>query len=399
MPNLMNAWMVDRAPGASTPVFNSGTLVSGSTLTGITGVGTGQTSLPGSYPTLQASGTVLPTPNTGGSYTGAFLAMKNAVGFDGSTYLYGLPTHAAASSFSLSCWVNFYDPFIVGYDPNSTQGAIYQSLFTRANPGYPNVAQSTASLCVMTGIQQESAGTLYTAFGIPIIGPAWNAPGPGFGNLQVGATLEVDSEAVLDAWAPFVFPGAGPDTGWVNMLYSLHAVGGFFYATVYANDYPLLQNVNTFISSANIIFNQADYTSQGYTFDPDTGLLILPAGGSYAEKNCIGGGANLGLAGIQSSAPVNGNGWKGEMTELWIAPGQYIDFTVAANRAKFHNTDLTGAVYDACDLGSTGALPTGSAPLIYCSGGSNLFPANRAQAGTFTVSGALFDVDNPPQVH
>lgn len=83
-----------------------------------------------------------------------------------------------------------------------------------------------------------------------------------------------------------------------------------------------------------------------------------------------------------------GGRYDGGMAELYFAPGQYIDLSVEANRRKF-----ISATGKPVDLGSTGATPTGTAPLVYLhlSDGetANNFAVNRGTGGNFTVTGAL----------
>lgn len=78
----------------------------------------------------------------------------------------------------------------------------------------------------------------------------------------------------------------------------------------------------------------------------------------------------------------------GCLTELYFAPGQFLDFSVVANRRKF--IDAYGRpVY----LGATGQAPTGTAPLVY----QRLFKSqpvagfatNSGPGGDFTITGTL----------
>jgi hypothetical protein len=85
--------------------------------------------------------------------------------------------------------------------------------------------------------------------------------------------------------------------------------------------------------------------------------------------------------------PRDGEGFRGGVTELWIAPGQFIDWSVAANRYKFHNSDTgvgnpsSASIWAPCDIGSTGKTPTGTKPLIYLTGKNLDFNKNRAKNG------------------
>jgi hypothetical protein len=83
-----------------------------------------------------------------------------------------------------------------------------------------------------------------------------------------------------------------------------------------------------------------------------------------------------------------GSKMNGCMTELYFAPGQFLDFSDAANVAKFR-TSLGTPMY----LGIDGSLPTGSAPLVYqrviAGGAASTFATNRATGGDFTITGTL----------
>ena len=80
---------------------------------------------------------------------------------------------------------------------------------------------------------------------------------------------------------------------------------------------------------------------------------------------------------------IGTNKLDGVLSELYFAPGQYLDFSVEANRRKFITAEGTPA-----NLGADGSLPTGTAPLIYCAGGKDAFPANYGTGGSFSAVGA-----------
>lgn len=87
---------------------------------------------------------------------------------------------------------------------------------------------------------------------------------------------------------------------------------------------------------------------------------------------------------------TQGGGFRldGGLAELYFAPGQFLDFSIAANRRKFYSP-LGKPVF----IGVDGSVPTGTAPLIYChlDKGEAVanFAKNRAGKGDFTVTGAL----------
>ena len=85
----------------------------------------------------------------------------------------------------------------------------------------------------------------------------------------------------------------------------------------------------------------------------------------------------------------------GCLAELYLAPGQYLDFSNVYNRRKF-----ISASGKPVHLGTTGALPTGTAPLVY----QHLddaeavadFATNRGTGGDFTITGTLATGSDSP---
>lgn len=82
-----------------------------------------------------------------------------------------------------------------------------------------------------------------------------------------------------------------------------------------------------------------------------------------------------------------GGDYAGCLAELWV-DDSYIDFSNSANRAKFFNAG------DPVDLGSTGNIPTGSAPDLYMRFVSGSLGVNSgADGGTGTLTGNVADGD------
>jgi hypothetical protein len=86
-------------------------------------------------------------------------------------------------------------------------------------------------------------------------------------------------------------------------------------------------------------------------------------------------------------SPSLGFKLNGCLAEFYFAPGQFLDFSVLANRRKFIASGRP--VF----LGTDGSLPTGTAPLIYqhLSDGEAVanFATNRGTGGNFTITGTL----------
>ena len=76
-----------------------------------------------------------------------------------------------------------------------------------------------------------------------------------------------------------------------------------------------------------------------------------------------------------------------DFADLWF-DASYLDITAAANRRKF--IDGSGRPVN---LGVDGSVPTGAAPLLYCSLLTNSvagdFATNRGTGGNMTVTGTL----------
>lgn len=81
----------------------------------------------------------------------------------------------------------------------------------------------------------------------------------------------------------------------------------------------------------------------------------------------------------------------GDFADIWIAPGQFIDLTVEANRRKF--IDASGKPVD---LGADGSMPTGTAPAVFFSGDATGFATNKGTGGAFTLTGSLTNASTSP---
>lgn len=144
-------------------------------------------------------------------------------------------------------------------------------------------------------------------------------------------------------------PGLATDTSWHHILCSWdtnHAAGAKL-GNLYFDDVNV--GSNTDISSAFTV----DYTTAS-TYMPDN-----------SQNDQI------------------------SMSEIWFAPGQYIDFTNAANRARFSSGSSP------ISLGSDGSLPTGTAPAVYLHNAAATAGTNSGTGGNFTVQGTITDTSPP----
>lgn len=78
----------------------------------------------------------------------------------------------------------------------------------------------------------------------------------------------------------------------------------------------------------------------------------------------------------------------GCLAELYFAPGQYLDFSLVANRRKFISANGKPV-----SLGSDGSFPTGTAPIAYfhLNDGQAVanFASNKGSGGDFSITGTL----------
>jgi len=129
-------------------------------------------------------------------------------------------------------------------------------------------------------------------------------------------------------------------------------------------------------ANSNCNFFVDDVKDVNYAQDADGSYTI----GFVQSNHAIGGKPG-------SSA----NKIKMSIYEYWIGIGVNLQMDTTSNRRKFINADLTPV-----SLGSDGSTPTGTAPLIYMSGGPSEFVTNKGSGGNFSVtSGALIDVGPP----
>lgn len=76
--------------------------------------------------------------------------------------------------------------------------------------------------------------------------------------------------------------------------------------------------------------------------------------------------------------------------DIYINLAEYVDLSVAGNRAKFYSASAL------VDLGSNGSLPTGTSPIIFMKGNAAGFNVNSGTGGNFTTTGTLTTCSDKP---
>jgi hypothetical protein len=98
---------------------------------------------------------------------------------------------------------------------------------------------------------------------------------------------------------------------------------------------------------------------------------------------------------VGSSANAPSLRLNGCLAEVYLAPGEYLDLSLVANRRKF-----ISASGKPVHLGATGSLPTGTAPLIYLhlddAESAASFATNRGTGGDFSITGSLSTGSSSP---
>lgn len=361
MATLTNAWFADHAPGKGRTI-----LVAEGTagVTNIVGHGNGWVPY-----TLAPPGDTIPvdgstSPVGGMTFAQIMGVFENATGFDGYEYLSGMPAHTNSKNLSLSCWVDCGVTTVPGWVPAPNQGALLE--------GYSSADSSGAARYgVYLNITQDP----------PTFSLAWNGPTT---VVQGGSYNGGD----------VTYPGDGTtNAGWVHLMVAIqvNADGSAVRSVIYVNDTEIVDSSNTAAAGTFTALPLSENTPQ------------TTSAAKIVVKN-IGGRQNPGSdpnkAPYQTS-PDSGEGLSAALAEFALYEGQFIDWAIAANRAKFHVTSLALNYYAPCDIGTKGQTPTGTKASVYLRGGPAQFILNAAagnSALTKNVVGIhdLLAVDDPP---
>lgn len=359
MTGLTDNWTVDRSPGGGKTVYATpGDATTETPINPVTGVGGSDPDIgvpedPGLWPALIEPGEALPPPGHP-DRPGKLIVFRRATGFNGNSWLSGIPAVADSSSWSFSGWFNFGVDNVVGFTPSTTPVGMGIGQFAIGDNDY------------------AGAGTWYLNTGRDPspLGPYFVAGGA---DVPLTASVTYPSDVLLGL-------------GWFHLMIAVKSSGSYaapnnnqrIRQIIYIGDTGLVNDSVTYSEASGVaLFNTAPFS-----MCEDVGIAeFINFGRSFYE------------------APVN---LYAACTEIWEAPGQFVDWSVQANREKFHTSDsgwgVASTTYAPVDLGRSGARPTGRRPRLYLSGGPSIFRRNRARGGTLlTLTGdALVAVDDPP---
>ncbi|GBG03893.1 hypothetical protein AZSI13_32200 [Azospira sp. I13] len=198
---------------------------------------------------------------------------------------------------------------------------------------------------------------------------------------------------ILSAWVRL-------DSSDASTQQILFAEGGYFYLTRYGDNKIKVRGYDSASTLLLEISTVATYQASAKwlhilaSWDLAAGathLYILDAA-DKVTSSAVNGNLDY-TRGEWRVAANNGAVTKFSMglSELYFAPGQYLDFSVTANRRKF--IDAAGMPVS---LGADGSTPTGTAPAIYLPGGKADFHVNAGSGGNFTLSGSLENASTTP---
>ena len=138
-----------------------------------------------------------------------------------------------------------------------------------------------------------------------------------------------------------------------------------------------------FLASCDTNFTAGNKLTHMYITDVSDKNLIV--------DSALGNTINL----THTEWRISENFFNGALAEFYFAPGQYLDFSVEANRRKF-----ISATGKPVDLGADGSTPTGATPILYLrmadGAAASTFGTNLASGGGMTITGALDTASTSP---
>jgi hypothetical protein len=142
---------------------------------------------------------------------------------------------------------------------------------------------------------------------------------------------------------------------------------------------------HSLLVSADTNASAGGRTLHVYADDADAKSITEDSGGAfsmaYGNHDSISVARNFG----------GGSYFDGAISEMYFAPGQYIDFSIEANRRKFFDSAGRPAF-----KGSDGSTPTGAPPRVYLPNPAATVNVNAGAGGNFTVNGSPVDASTSP---
>lgn len=426
--DIKDTWGVDSSPGtAQATDLKCGNLFASMGATGSatlpaysTDIGDRATVTPGTHPTINTGPATLAAPGSPWTPTAASLARGASLGFssrgtvlfDSFAMMYGLAEKATASgSVSISYWISPDGP---------AQGAILSSPFQSYHKVPNNNSSPTQrDFAVYLTFNPVCGAGIASAYapdlpngGAPIVidgslpstGSLINTPDwKGVIILSMANTASWDYGTGFPYMPNAVISDPSYDRGSTGLYYhvmiSMHVVSGRVKATIYVNDTAIATDAfisadfSTSITNEPCLFPFGPTTGNGgasfpriadgavQNVDPEIpGSNVWQIGGRQTDF-----GAEWGRGSNNLTVFPEGDGLYGAVTELWIAEGQYVDWSNSANRNKFHTTDILGNVFVPTDIGAHGETPTGTRPTMYFTGDPTKFVINRVNGATASV--------------
>jgi hypothetical protein len=413
--DIKDYWGVDSSPGSAQDTTEKcGNLFATMGATGSATIAAYSTDLadratvtPGSHPTINTGASPrlnggTNAPSAAGAARGASLGFnaKGTTYFDSFAAMYGLSEFATGSDkLTISFWISPDD---------AAQGCILGSPFQSYNKlANNNTDPVNDDFSVFYNFNPVCGGGIAEAFHpdtttarkFAIMG---HVPSTGTITTPVTTKDEIDISLGVGTGmnATISDPSytSGSDGLFYHVMIAIHTVSGQVKATIYVNDTAII--TDTAISPDFSAFLTGETAK--IPFGPVTGVTTYPALRDNAAQAVqpivaspnvwhVGGRLIDFFHEWDTASPdelsvfPEGDGLYGAVTELWIAQGQYIDWSNSANRNKFHTTDILGNVFVPTNIGAHGETPTGTKPTMYFTGGPDQFVVNRVNGVTCNV--------------
>ncbi len=350
-----------------------------------------------------------------------------AVIFGGITKLWNFPAMADSPTGTLSVWLyltsdqetwvpngdlfNFNRGYLFN-DPGTSNGNFigqggFQSWPAGVGVDQPindliDVSRTNPSVWTFSAPHGITAGSYITRFDVGhsnrfITGP-WDVP-PGdfwrevFSVTSTTITVDFDFSSATIPWATptgdNAFGHAGAHFQVVNspQLFLSNGPGGRTISFMWGGAVPHDQWVNALI---NWKTDLSSHNKVATLYYGDTQQILTsqrdadPAFDIFYSEPQTDEFQSWHLGGAYSGS---GFGIRCYMAECWFAPGQFLDFTVSANRRKFHDASNRPV-----SVGVDGSGPTGVAPTLYLTISrdetvADNFATNLSGAGPLSVAG------------
>lgn len=172
--------------------------------------------------------------------------------------------------------------------------------------------------------------------------------------------------------------GGYPNKPYISILYDPTVGATQFFDMTTSSTYVAGSGWHHYLCSYDVGHNSGSRLGNLYIDDVNQKNIIVDGPGGPMSQD-------YGSApGCHYSDGSPGQGLVGGLSEMYFAPGQYLDFSITSNRRKFISSTLHPV-----SLGSDGSKPTGTIPAVYLNNPAVSVTINKGFASNFTNSGTV----------